>query len=58
MNITSAKYVKSVFNTDENAAIKATIDNVVWKIPLIAGNTHYDAIQKWVAEGNTIEAAD
>tara|TARA_A100000172_G_C2954063_1_gene80103 strand:+ start:326 stop:502 length:177 start_codon:yes stop_codon:yes gene_type:complete len=58
MNITSAKYVKSVFNTDENAAIKATIDNVVWKVPLIVGNAHYDAIQEWVSEGNSIEAAD
>ena len=58
MNITSAKYVKSVFNTDENAAIKATIDGVICKVPLIVGNAHYDAIQQWVAEGNTIEAAD
>ena len=56
--ITSAKYVKSIFDTNTNAAIKATIDGVVWKVPLIVGNTHYDAIQEWVAEGNTIEAAD
>ena len=27
-------------------------------VPLTAGNRHYDAIQEWVAEGNTIEAAD
>ena len=37
---------------------KVTIDNEILVIPIAAGNRHYDAVQKWVAEGNTIKAAD
>ena len=55
--ITSAKYVASIIETGTNASIQATIDGTVWNVPLIVGNTHYDAIQEWVAEGNTIQAA-
>ena len=58
MKITSAKYVKSVVDTDSNSFIKATIDGLEWKVPLIVGNPQYDAIQDWVSEGNTIETAD
>ena len=32
--------------------------NVVLSVPLDPANTDYQAIQKWVAEGNTIEEAD
>ena len=52
MNITSAQYQSG------NASIKATIDNEVWVVPLDPANRHYQAIQEWVAEGNTIEEAD
>ena len=55
--ITSAKYVASIIETGTNASIQATIDGTVWNVPLIVGNAHYDAIQEWVAEGNTIQAA-
>jgi len=27
-------------------------------VPINEGNRHYQAIQEWVAEGNTIEDAD
>jgi hypothetical protein len=57
MNITSAQY-----NTDdlsgENVSIQATIDGQELSVPLDPANRHYAAIQKWVAEGNTIAEAD
>ena len=56
MKITNAKYVKNKYGN--NISIDATIDGEELAIPLFAGNRHYDAILKWVAEGNSIEAAD
>ena len=56
MNITSAQYQKNEEN--ETDSIKATIDGTVWSVPLDPDNRHYQAIQEWVAEGNTIEDAD
>jgi len=41
-----------------NTTVKATIDNIVMDIPLDPDNRHYQAIQEWVAEGNTIQEAD
>ncbi len=40
---------------ESNAVIEATIDEKTVWVPISAGNIHYDAIQEWVAEGNTIE---
>ena len=58
MNITSAQYAKDV-RTDENISINAVIDGQTWSVPIDAkGNRHWEAIQKWVAEGNTIAEAD
>ena len=55
MNITSAQY----WDRDgEHNHIIATIDGVVMSVPLDPANRHYQAIQEWVAEGNTIEKAD
>ena len=56
MNITSAKYHKTLQGDNDN--IKATIDGVVYHVPLDLANRHYQAIQEWVAKGNTIEEAD
>ena len=53
MNISSTKYV-----TEDKKIIKATIDDVVVFVPLDPANRHYQAIQEWVAEGNTIQEAD
>ena len=39
-------------------AIKATIDDREMFVPLDPDNRHYQAIQEWVAEGNTIAEAD
>ena len=48
MIITSVKYQKYMDETSN--AVKATING--------EGNRHWQAIQEWVAEGNTIAEAD
>ena len=60
MSIESAQYVKSVVTNpnNENTSIKAVISGETWSVPLDPANRHYQAIQEWVAEGNTIEDAD
>ena len=57
MTISSAQYQRNIENT-ENVAIKATINGVVWSVPLDPDNIDYQAIQEWVKEGNKIEDAD
>jgi hypothetical protein len=55
MDITKAQY----YETHENIInVKATINGVELCIPQDPNNRHWQAIQKWVAEGNTIEEAD
>ena len=56
MNITSAKYFKD-FNGND-VSVTATIDGKLYSVPMDTGNRHYAAILEWVAEGNSIEAAD
>jgi len=56
MNITKAKYWKDP--DGNNSCINTTIDGVIYSVPLDPANRHYQAIQEWVAEGNTIEDAD
>jgi hypothetical protein len=55
MNITEAKYHQY---EGVNSCIEATIDGKSIIVPLDPDNRHYQAIQEWVAEGNTIEEAD
>jgi len=57
MNITKAKYY---LNEDGNAnqGIDVTIDGQAMSVPLDPDNRHYQAIQEWVAKGNTIQEAD
>ena len=55
MNITSAQY-QAYEGT--NTSIKATIDGTEIFVPLNSDNRHYQEIQEWVSEGNTIEEAD
>ena len=57
MNITSARYNRDKLS-GENASVQATIDGKEWSVPLDPANRHYQAIQEWVAEGNTIQEAD
>ena len=58
--ITSAKYmaITDPSGNKSNDTIKATIAGKEVFVPLVIGNKDYDAIQEWVAAGNTIEEAD
>ena len=56
MNITKAKYCKD--DNGNNISVNATINGKDWSVPLDEANKDYEAIQKWVADGNTIEEAD
>ena len=60
MNITKAKYQKIELadGSYENNGIITTIENQEMFVPLDPTNRHYQAIQEWVAEGNTIQEAD
>lgn len=58
MNITSAQYLASETDSTKNVSVRATIDGETLCVPLTPGNRHYDAILKWVADGNTIQDAD
>ena len=57
MNISSAKYLYDTKN-NKNAGIFAVMNGKEVSVPLDPANTEYQAIQEWVAEGNTIEDAD
>ncbi len=57
MNITKAKYIKNTPG-NTNAVVQATIDGKEYSVPISEDNRHYQAILKWVADGNTIEEAD
>ena len=55
MNIESAKYIAYDGN---NTSVNAVIDGVQYAIPMSTDNRRYQAIQEWVADGNTIEEAE
>ena len=57
MNITQAKYYADAVS-NQNMSIQATIDGQTMSVPLDPANRHYAAILAWVADGNTIAAAD
>ena len=65
MNITSAQY-KARHTYDENneivstrnCAVIAVINGKKLGVPLDPANAEYAAILEWVAEGNTITAAE
>jgi hypothetical protein len=57
MDITSAQYTRG-FNDIGNSSIKAVINGFEMSVPLDPANRHYQAIQEWVAKGNTIQEAD
>ena len=57
MTVTSAKYFKSK-GESENTCVIAVISGQELSVPININNTDYIEIQKWVSEGNKIEAAD
>jgi len=44
------QYVENVFTNYK----MTTTDSTIWIVPLDTANSDYQAIQEWVAEGNTI----
>ena len=50
MKITNVEYVYSLGRKN----IKATIDGEILWVPINEENRHYQDIQKWIAEGNTV----
>ena len=56
MNIPNAQYVLGI--DGKNCSIKIVMDEEELFVPLDPDNRHYQAIQKWVAEGNTIQPAE
>ena len=56
MIVTSAQHQE--FMGNDTNVVKATIDGVELQIPKDPANRHYEAILKWVAEGNKIAEAD
>jgi len=56
MIVNSARYVSSV--SGQNSHINAEIDGVMIAVPIDPANRHYQAILEWVADGNTITAAE
>tara|TARA_R100000458_G_C8224463_1_gene207894 strand:- start:72 stop:251 length:180 start_codon:yes stop_codon:yes gene_type:complete len=59
MNLTNAKKVKYHAVDGKNCAVQVIDENdICFSVPLDNDNTDYQAILKWVADGNTIEEAD
>ena len=56
MTVTSAQYTLNVLG--QNGGVKATIDGVVYFVPINTANIHYQAILEWVDAGNSIAAAE
>jgi len=57
MNIINAQYVYDTL-TSINTGILVTIDGQEMFVPLDPANRHYQEVQEWVAEGNTIQDAE
>ena len=55
MDITSARYVQDL--DGNNDIIEVVIDGITMCVPLSTSNRHYQAVQEWVADGNTITPA-
>ncbi len=62
MNIENVKWIElsAATETDEvvYSGVKATIDGQELFVPKDPNNRHWQAIQEWVDDGNTIEEAD
>ena len=50
--------LKIFSRTNKNGAINFKLNGEYWSIPISEDNRHYQAILKWIDEGNTIEEAD
>lgn len=52
------KIENAVWQNASQTVIGCTVDDIPCSVPVDTENRHYQAIQKWVAEGNTIAPAD
>ena len=60
-NIKKVKYEKAtILGEEQNISVWVTyMNDKVWSVPISDNdNTMWQEVQAWVAEGNTIEAAD
>ena len=62
MNKESIKTVKKLppaMAGAESAIVRVTLqDDAWWDVPMVSDNSDYQAVQEWVADGNTIADAD
>ena len=59
MIIQSVKKMNDVYNNNKFDNYRlTTTDGIIMSVPVDEENRSYQAIMKWVAEGNTIEEAD
>ena len=56
MIVTAGRYLTDL--EGNNITVSATIDGQEMSVPIDPANRHYQAILEWVADGNTIEAAE
>jgi hypothetical protein len=56
--IKSVKKINDIKTNEFSSYQLITVKGEVWTVPLDEGNKDYQAIQEWVADGNTIEEAD
>ena len=54
--ITNAQYVVAIPSGIKH--VITTVDGITMSVPIDPANRHYAAILEWVADGNTIEAAE
>jgi hypothetical protein len=57
MNISKVKQLTDLL-TQNKRWLEVTINGKVHYVPKKETNRHYQAVLKWVAEGNTIEGAE
>ena len=57
-NIANITAVKKVELDSELVGYLLTDNGITMHVPLDTANTDYQAIQEWIAEGNTIQEAD
>tara|TARA_R100000388_G_scaffold68104_1_gene49225 strand:+ start:591 stop:764 length:174 start_codon:yes stop_codon:yes gene_type:complete len=56
MNIKKVEWLYDPIETDKKLSYKVTTQkDVIWFVPFDESNSNYQAVQQWVAEGNTIE---
>ena len=58
INTDTIQSVKKVEYNSELCEYIVVANSIIYNVPLDTENTDYQAIQDWVAEGNTIAEAD